>query len=103
MTQEVRKVIVSPYPIIADYLRAKGIVPTHTPYFRKVKLEWLVGSHIYGALPVWLARYAKRVTEYSIIIPAGRDVGDFTFDDVEQYLRRPINTYQVSLLDTNEV
>ena len=91
------KLIVTRYPSLADYLKQAGVVPENTPVYHRVKPEDVKGCHVYGTLPLWLASFADRVTEY-VLVSASVELGSIKTEEVGKYLRTPL-TYKVERME----
>ena len=90
------KIIVTRYPQLAEHLKQTGVVPEDTPVLGRVRPEDVDGRHVFGTVPMWLASFADRVTEY-VMVSATVDLASVRPEDVGRYLRTPI-TYRVERL-----
>lgn len=91
------KLIVTRYPSLADWLKRTGIVPENTPVLARVRPDDVEDRHVYGTLPLWLASFADRVTEY-VLVSSTVDLASITPDEVWRYVRTPL-TYRVERLE----
>lgn len=92
-----KKIIVTRYPSVAEWLKRKGAVPEDTPVISRARPEDVEDCHVFGVLPVWLASFAERVTEY-VVVSSDADLATMTVDEIGQYIRRPL-TYEVRRIE----
>ena len=91
-------VIVTRYLPLAEYLKAEGIVAPDTPVVFRVRPEDVKGRHVYGTLPVWLAAFAEKVTEYVLVVPPDVKPELLGVGEIGRYLRTPVS-YRVSRIE----
>ena len=91
-------VVVTKYPRLAEYLKKRGIVPQDAAMLPRANTEDVKGAHVYGVVPLWLASFADRVTEYALMAPREVDPNNLSVEDIDHYLRTPI-TYRVERLE----
>ena len=87
-------VVVTRHKVIGEYLKREGIVPQDTPVISRVRPDDVRGRHVFGCVPVWLAAFATKVTEY-IVSGSEDSILSMKVEDVPRYLHTPI-TYVVT-------
>jgi len=88
------KLVVTRHKALYEYLLEKGYIEPDTPCVSKVDSDDVIGKHVYGVLPNWLAAKTKLYTEVQLRIPYHKRGKDLTIEEV-RFLSYGIKSYKV--------
>jgi len=93
-------VIVTRHPALVEYLIEQGLCSKDTKVLSgNVMLFDVLGKHVIGVLPFYLAASAACVTSIDINIPAELRGTELTLEQVRQYAGG-ISTYSIKKIET---
>jgi len=79
------KVIVTRHQALVNYLINQKIVEKDTPVITHATIDDVKNKHVYGVLPLSLAKYAGAITEVPLHLPAELRGKELTIEQVERY------------------
>ena len=86
--------VVTRHKALYDYLIEKGFVAPDTPCIAFATTSDVVGKHVYGILPFWLASKAEMYTEIQLRLPKHKRGKELSIEDVRFLAVRP-RTYRI--------
>lgn len=96
-----KKLVVTRHRALYDYLIENGFVEEGTECLSHASVEDVVGKHVFGILPYWLASKAAMFTEVQMRIPLDKRGKELTIKDVRFFAVKP-RTYEVREVKTYE-
>ncbi len=88
------KLVITRHMALYQYLINKGYVEKGTRCISHASEKDVIGKHVYGVVPYWLASKAEKYTEIQLRIPHNKKGKELTLKEVEFYALRP-RTYKV--------
>lgn len=91
------KLVITRHRALYKYLLNKGYIDKDTECIAHANKEDVIGKHVFGVLPFWLASKAEKYTEIQLRIPHSKKGKELTYDEIEFYAIKP-RTYRVTEL-----
>lgn len=88
------QVIVTRHKALVEYLVTRGIVGSDVPVIAHATPEDIKGRHVYGVLPLSLAKLAGAITEIPLHLPPELRGKELSLEQVKKYSKEPA-TYVV--------
>lgn len=88
------KLVITRHKALYDYLVKYSFINKGTPVISHANEKDVIGKHVYGVLPFWLASKAVKYTEIQLRIPHDKKGKELTLEEVEFYAIKP-RTYKV--------
>jgi hypothetical protein len=90
-------IVVTRHEVLIEYLHKTTIVNKRTCSILEQVTDprQIMGAHVIGVLPPYLAMYAHKVTNVPMVVPAELRGVELTLEQVEQYAGKPF-TYELN-------
>ena len=89
-----KKLVITRHMALYHYLINKGYIEEDTQCISHATEQDVVGKHVFGVLPYWLASKAEKYTEIQLRIPHNKRGKELSLEEVEFYAIKP-RTYRV--------
>ena len=94
--QKAGTIIVTRHPSLVDYLLEIGLIDGNAQIITgNVTPGDVLGKHVIGILPNWIACHAASLTEVPLVVPTEMRGKELTLDQVREYATTPV-TYIIT-------
>jgi len=94
------KLVVTRHQGLVKHLREIGLIEECTKVVTYAKPEDVIGKHVLGVIPYWLACKAEKYTEIQLRLPSDLRNKELSYDTIKFYANDP-KTYIVKEVDFN--
>lgn len=94
------KLVVTRHVNLIKYMKELNLIDEDTKILTHAKERDVIGKHVLGVLPYWLASRADKYTEIQIRIPGDKRGHELSIEDIRLYSMDP-QTYIVKEINND--